>query len=50
MHEFVFLSALDIGEDQLADRALQPVLARFPGSTRAQILLGQWHEYKGGIM
>lgn len=47
MHEFVFLAALDMGEDALADRCLQPVLKRFPGSTRGQLLLGQWQEYKG---
>ena len=47
MHEFVFLAALDMGEDLLADRCLQPVLKRFPGSTRGQLLLGQWQEYKG---
>ena len=47
MHESIFLAAIDMGDDQLADRALQPVLKRFPGSTRAKILLGQWQEYKG---
>lgn len=47
MHEFIFLCALDLGEEQLADRCLQPVLKRFPGSTRGQLLLGQWQEYKG---
>ena len=47
MYEFIFLSALDAGNDALIDGCIGPLMQKFPKGNRIRVLIGQWNEYRG---
>jgi hypothetical protein len=47
MYEFIFLGALDAGNDTLIDGCIGPLMQKFPKGNRIRVLIGQWNEYRG---